>query len=274
MTEEIEELVRLYPGGRRPSAGPLHPSDVQAKAGALKLDPSGASSPSLLSALNSVRHRIRDGVPLQDTTPVAFRMVRLESLSDQVVATATPVQTVFQCRYADVPTQRYMNAQVVPGTLVAYLDGAWTPTHPTVDVDTNGNFTLPTPPVAALLITYAYQYLSDGEIYENIDNARKWLREFSSVTLIPDGLSHALVSYAAALCLEELQVTATLAPVDAGDSRVDWSKLADAYGKAATVQYARAERERLEFYTQGPEALDPTALDVSAPTFRPYTPEH
>jgi hypothetical protein len=200
-------------------------------------------------------------------------MVRLEELTDQIPAAATPTQTVFQARYVDVPTQQYMNVQVVAGTLVAYVDGSWVPTVPIADVDQNGNFTLPIAPVARLLITYAWQYLADGEIDQFVDEARQWLREFVAVTMIPDGLVPALVSYAASRALTALQRSATLAPVKAGDSDVDWSKLATAYQQAAKASYDLACSERTAYYTQGPEALDPLAIDVSAVHIPPYTPE-
>lgn len=232
----------------------------------------GSASPSQLSARYAVRHRIRDGVPALDANPVPFNMVRLEDLSDQIGTPATPTQTVFQVRYSDIPTQRYMNAQVCPGTLVAFVDGSWTPTTPMVDVDTNGNFTLPSPPVSALRITYAWAYLADGEVDQMVDEARQWLREFASVNQIPDGLVPALVSYAASRCLTAIARSATLAPVKAGDSEVDWSKLGAAYLAEATAQYNTAIKERESFYTQGPEALDPTVADFGSVAIGTYTP--
>ena len=235
---------------------------------------SGQANPTLLSARYGVRHRIRDGVPLLDAAPVPYNMVRLESLSDQILAAATPTQTTFQCRYADVPTQRYMNAQVVPGTLVAYVDGSWTPATITQDVDQNGNFVLATAPVFQLLITYAWQYLSDGEIDQFVDEARQWLREFQSVTNVPDGLVPALISYASSRALEALGRSAILAPVHAGDADVDFSKLAESYAAAALVQYKKAQDERAAWYTMGPEALDPTVGDVGYTSWGQYTPLH
>lgn len=198
-------------------------------------------------------------------------MVRLEELSDQIGQAATPTLTVFQCRYADVPTQRYMNAQVVPATLVAYVDNAWTPTVPTRDVDVNGNFTLPVAPASRLLITYAWQYLSDGEIDQFVDESRQWLREFTDVTTIPDGLVPALVSYASARALRALQRSATLAQVRAGDSDVNWSELAKMYQGEADSQEKVGLAEREAYYTQGPEALAPS-VDVSSVSISPYTP--
>lgn len=235
---------------------------------------SGSANPTLLSARYGVRHRIRDGLPALDASPMPFSMVRLENLSDQIVATSTPTETVFQCRYDDVPTQRYMNAEVIPGTLTAYVDGSWTPATVTQDVDQNGNFTLAIAPTQALMITYAWQYLSDGEIDQFVDEARQWLREFSQVGSIPDGLVPALISYASSRALDALGRSAILAPVHAGDSEIDFSKLASSYATASTSQYNKAMKEREEFYTQGPEALDPTAADFSSVGVSAYTPLH
>jgi hypothetical protein len=53
---------------------------------------------------------------------------------------------------------------------------------------------------------------------------------------------------------------------------VDWSKLAVAYQAEAATQYALACKEREGYYTQGPEALDPTVGGFSAPAIGPYTP--
>jgi len=252
------------------TAAPVETTATRVQGPSLKLDPTGAASPTIASARNGIRHRIRDGVPSLDTNPVPFNVVRLESLSDQIPASGS--ETVYQVRFEDVPTQRYMNAQVVPGTLVAFVDGAWTPTTPSVDVDQNGNFTLASAPTTALLVTYAWQYLSDGEINQFIDEARQWLREFQTVDTIPDGLTHALISYGASRALYSLQRTAILAPVRAGDSDVDWSKLSASYQKAADQQYAIACKEREQYYSQFPESLDPTAVDVSAIVLQPYGP--
>jgi hypothetical protein len=83
------------------------------------------------------------GRPLGDATPVPYNLVRLEQLGDQIPAVATPTQRQFLVRFAGVPTEQYVTVQVIPATLVAYVDGSPTPVTPTVDVDRNGNFTLP-----------------------------------------------------------------------------------------------------------------------------------
>jgi hypothetical protein len=232
----------------------------------------GAANATQLSARYAVRHRIRDGVPMLDTNPVPFNQVRLESLSDQVQAVPTPTQTTFQCRFSDIPTQRYMNAQVCPGTLVAFVDGAWNPVTPSQDVDANGLFTLPVAPIVSLAISYAWQYFADGEIDQFTDEARAWLREFATIDLVPDGLTPALISYASGLALEALARSATLPSVQAADSNVGWDKIAAAYVLQAKAQGDRATAERLAWYTQGPEALDPMVGGFSSPSGSPYTP--
>jgi hypothetical protein len=232
------------------------------------------ASPTVATARNDVRHRLRDGVPVLDASPVPFNTVRLEDCSDQIPTPqpATPTQTVFQVRFDDVPTQRYLNVNACPGTLVAYVDGSWAPTTPTKDVDVNGNFTLPVVPLSQL-ITYSWQYFADGEIDQFVDEARSWLREFQTVTTIPDGLVPALISNAASRALQALARAATLVPVHAGDSDIDWSKLAAAYATQADTQCKRADAERLAFYSQGPEAVDPTVATFGSVNIgSPWTP--
>lgn len=217
-----------------------------------------AGNPTKLSARNAVRHQVRDGIPSGDAQPVPFNMVRLEALTDQIPPEpATPTQTVFQVRYDLVPTQNHMTVQPVPGTLVAYVDGSWTPTAPVADVDQNGNFTLPAAPLRTLLVTYAWQYLSDGEIDNFVERARQWLREFPTVAQVPDGLSHALTQYAAALALRGLARSANIANQKAGDTDVSFSDLARTYTAEADALEKRAETDREQFYSRGPEPLEP-----------------
>jgi hypothetical protein len=205
-----------------------------------------------------VRHQIRDGVATGDAVPVPFNMVRLEQLTDQIPPEeATPTHTTFQARFDLVPTQEHMTVQVVPGTLVAYVDGSWSPTFPSADVDGNGNFTLPAPPRAQLLITYAWQYLSDGEIDNFVEEARRWLREFPTVNEVPDGLIGALTRYASALALRALERSATIADQKAGDTQINFSDIAKAYSAEAKALTERAEKDREQFYSRGPEPLEP-----------------
>lgn len=231
----------------------------------------GAALPPTPNARNTVRHLLRDGTPWLDATPVPFNMVRLEELSDQIQQTATPTQTVFQLRFANVPTEQYMTVSAVPGTLVLYVDGSWAPTAPTVDVDLNGNFTLPVPPVTELMATYAWQYFSDGAVDQYVDQARQWLREFTTVALVPDGLMPALTHYAAALALRSLARQANIADLRAGDSEVSFSDLAKSYITQAAAMEKLAEGEREAYYTRGPEALAP-AVDVSSLVIDPFEP--
>src|ERR1700729_464486 len=219
-----------------------------------------ASEPTDLTARNAVRHQIRDGLPALDATPVPFNMVRLEPLTDQIGMAATPTQTVFQARYDLVPTQEHMTVTAVPGTLVAFIDGSWAPTSPSVDVDQNGNFTLPQPPLKELLVTYAWQYLSDGEIDNFVEESRRWLREFEEVSQIPDGLVGALTRYASALALRALQRTANIADQKAGDTEINFSDLAKSYATQAKELESRAEADRSAYYSRGAEKEEPFAL--------------
>ncbi len=231
----------------------------------------GAQSPSVESARYQVRHEIRDGMPALDANPTPFEMVRLEDLSDQIVQQATPASTQFQLRFQNVPLEQYATVYAVPGTLVAYVDG-WTPTPPTVDVDRNGNFTLPVAPVASLKITYGWQYFLDQAIDNFVDQARQWLREYTSVTLIPDGLNPALVHYASALALRALGRQLTLAMVRGGDAEIDLSALAKAYTTQADALEKTATAEREAYYSRGPEPLAPTATLIGTHQ-RPWTPQ-
>jgi hypothetical protein len=211
----------------------------------------------VLTARNAVRHQIRDGLSTLDATPVPFNMVRLEPLTDQVSIAATPTQTVFQVRYDLVPTQEHMTVTAVPATLVAFVDGSWTPTLPTKDVDAYGNFTLPSAPVKELLVSYAWQYLSDGEIDQFVEESRRWLREFGEVSQIPDGLTGALARYASALALRALMRTANIADQKAGDTGINFSDLAKSYATQAKELETRAQADRDAFYSRSSEALEP-----------------
>lgn len=229
----------------------------------------GSQSPTVQSARYQVRKQIRDGVPEMDATPVPFEMVRLESLGDQI---ATTTGNVFQLRFENVPLERFATVWCCPGTLVAYLDGSWAPTYPTVDVDQNGNFTLPVAPAAELLVTYGWQFFTDSDIDSFVDEARQWLREFAAVTNIPDALSPALIHYAAGLALSALARQLTLSPIKGGDADFDPSVLAKQYQAQAAALMATATAENKAYYDRGFEKLAP-AVDVAAPRgFRGWTP--
>lgn len=221
-----------------------------------------AGNPTRLYARNAVRHQVRDGMPIGDAVPQPFNMVRLEPLTDQIPTAeqeATPTHTTFQVRFDLVPTQGRMTVHAVPGSLVAYVDGSWTPTAPTSDVDDNGNFTLPVAPLKQLYVTYAWQYLSDGEIDNFVEEARRWLREFTTIEQVPDGLTSALVLYASARALKALERSANIANMKAGDAAIDFSELSKNYAKVAEGLEARAEKDREQYYSRGPEVLEPFA---------------
>lgn len=230
----------------------------------------GTQSPTVASARYQVRKQIRDGVPELDASPVPYELVRLEDLSDQIVSQATPAQTRFQLRFENVPLERFATVNYIPGTLVAYVD-AWTPTAPSQDADQNGNFVLPVAPVASLKITYGWQFFSDADIDSFVDESRQWLREFQSVTNVPDGLNPALVHYASNLALSALARQLTLSPVKGGDADIDLSALTKSYLAEAAALCSKAMQERSDYYSRGPEKLAP-AIDVSAAGFGDWTP--
>lgn len=221
----------------------------------------GSQSPTVQSARNQVRIELRDGLPALDATPVPFELVRLESLQDQI--TATPGH-IFQLRFENVPLERFATVNAIPGTLVAFVDGSWAPTLPVQDVDQNGNFTLPVAPVSALLVTYGWQFFTDTAIDNYVDQARQWLRQFQSVSMVPDGLNPALVHYAAGLALSALARQLTLSAQKAGTAEIDLSDITKAYQAQAAALIKLAGAERDAYYSRGSEALDPTAVDVSS----------
>jgi len=232
----------------------------------------GTQTLTVETARYQVRHQIRDGVPALDANPVPFEIVRLEDLSDQIVQQATPASTVFQLRFQNVPLEQFVTVNACPGTLVAFVDG-WTPTAPVVDVDQNGNFTLPVAPVASLKITYGWQFFTDSSIDNYVDDSRQWLREFPTLTTIPDALQPAVIYYAASLALSALARQLTLASVKAGTAQVDLNQITGEYEKQATDYMTRACQMRNDFYSRGPEKLAPD-ISVIAPSARSWTPRN
>lgn len=231
----------------------------------------GSQSPTIESARYQVRHEIRDGMPALDANPQPFELVRLEDLSDQITQQATPAQTQFQVRFANVPLEQFATVYPVPATLTCFVDG-WTPTAPSTDIDRNGNFTIPVAPVASLKATYGWQFFLDSAIDNYVDQARQWLREFTSVTGIPDGLNHPLIHYASALALRALGRQLTLAMVRGGDAEIDLSSLAKAYTTQADALEKTANAERDAYYSRGSETLAP-AVDMGGVHQRPWTPQ-
>lgn len=231
----------------------------------------GQQNPTVQTARYQVRHEIRDGMPELDATPVPFEQVRLESLSDQI--TPGVPQTVFQTRFQNVPLGQFVTVQAIPDTLVAYIDGSWAPTLPSVDVDQNGNFTLPVAPAASLMVSYGWQFFSDTAIDNYVDQARQWLREFAAVADVPDGLNHALVHYAAYLAMTALSRSVTMGILRAGAAEADLSKFATAYQEQAQQLFKTACFERDAYYSRLPESKDPTAVSVSSAGSYYWTPQ-
>jgi hypothetical protein len=231
----------------------------------------GSQNPTVQTARYQVRKQIRDGVPELDATPVPFEIVRLEDLSDQIVQQATPAQTRFQLRFQNVPLEQYVTVNAIPGTLVAYVD-AWTPTAPVQDVDQNGNFVLPVAPVASLKISYGWQFFNDPDIDTFVDQSRQWLREYQSVTNVPDGLNPALISYASSIALRALARLMTLGAVKGGDADIDLGALTKAYLAEATQLEAKACQQRSDYWSRGPEKLAPN-VDISSAGWRDWTPQ-
>lgn len=218
------------------------------------------------AARESVRRVIQDG----QTADGPYNLARLEDLSDEIPAQATPTQTQFLLRFESTPVQEYATVFCVPGTLTAYLDGSAIPTTPTVDVDRNGNFTLPVAPHTDLKVSYGWQWFQDTDVDDLVDKARAWLDAYATVDLVPDGLTPALVKYAAALACRALQRKVALADARAGDAELKLSQLAQAYGKQADALEKEAVADRTSF-SQRPERLAPTA-QVASLGLRPYQP--
>ncbi len=147
----------------------------------------------------------------------------------------------------------------------------WTPVHPTVDVDANANFTLPAAPTSSLLVTYGWQFYSDADVDGFVDEAREWLREYTDVTLVPDGLAPALIPYAGAIALRGLARKCTLADTRAGDAAVNFSALAKAYSADADKLEKEALAARQSYYSRADEALAPaaSATGLSIDPFQP-----
>jgi len=210
-----------------------------------------------------LRRAIQDG---ETSDGEVLSITRLEDLSDQVMSQATPTGVEFQVRFAAHPTQGYVSVFVVPGSLVAFVDGNPAPITPTVDVDANGVFTLAAPPDERLLVTYAWQYLQQPTLEGLLDEARAWLQgpaTFPTLEDVPDGLAAAVIDYAAARALRSLASKIQLASAKAGDAGVDWSDITKAYSVQAKERQATAEAARKSYYTRADQTLAP-ASEVAA----------
>lgn len=213
-------------------------------------------------ARDAVRRVIQDGMTQAAATNHAFSIVRLEDLTDQVAAQATPTGKTFQVRFSQVPTEEYVTVYAIPGTLVAFIDGSTTPAAPTTDVDQNGTFVVATAPVNSLQVTYAWQYFADDDIDDFLDRARSWLREYSSIAQVPDGLNPALIEYAAGEAVRALARKVSLADASAGDAKINLSQLTQEYQTQAKQLHAAAQSDRDSYWHRASETLAPAVATL------------
>jgi hypothetical protein len=222
----------------------------------------------MITYTDSVRRLIGDGALAGQA---AYNMVRLEDLSDQIAALATPVGTTFLVRFSQLPTENFVTAYAIAGSLVAYVDGSPSPVTPTSDVNANGNFTLAVAPVSQLQVTYAWQYFQDADVADFVDQARGWLAQ-PTLAGTPDGLATALVQYAASLALYAMSRRCALADVHAGDAGSQLSQLAAAYSKDAAALYADAIQARDSFYVGAGSRRTPAGA-IASIGLDPYQPK-
>jgi hypothetical protein len=227
------------------------------------------------AARDAVRALIRDGKPSYAQAP--FGLVRQESLSDQIGTAATPTLTQFYVRWANVPLGKNMTVTAVPSTIAAYRDGLTVPDtvsngKVTADIDQNGNFTLATAPVSALLVTYGWQIFADGDIDQLIADATSWLFQWSTIGAVPDQLNHALALYASGLACEGIGRQLQLPDVRAGEAAEDLSSVAKGYMASAKDFYARADKARIDYWTSADQPKQPAAgiTSLKYPVYQPY----
>lgn len=235
------------------------------------IPPVEASAISSTEYRDRLRRAIQDG---QTSSGEALAMARLEDLSEQVMQQSTPTGKQFQVRFAGVPTQNLVAAFVVPSTLVAFVDGQPAPVTPTVDVDSSGLFTLPNPPAETLQVTYAWQYFQDGSIEAFLQEARAWVQgpgTFSGLAEVPDGLSPALIDFAASRALRSLAAKIALASAKSGDSSMDFGALMKEYRAQADSRESAASAERKSYWGRSDQPLAP-ASSVGEAGYRNYQP--
>ena len=230
------------------------------------------------AARDAVRALIRDGKPSYASGP--FGLVRQESLSDLIPAVATPTLTQFYVRWANIPLGKNVTVSAVPSTIAAYRDGLTTPDTVanggvTADIDQNGNFTLKTPPVSQLLVTYGWQIFADGDIDQLIADSSSWLFQWvdsGGISAIPDQLNHALAMYAAGLACESIGRQLQLPDVTAGEAKEDLSGVAKGYMASAKDFFARADKARVDYWTSADQPKQPAAAvtSVKYPVYQPY----
>jgi hypothetical protein len=206
-----------------------------------------------------LRRAIQDG---QTSDGETLAVARLEDLSDQVMAQATPTGLKFQVRFAGIPTQNFVSAFVVPDSLVAFVDASASPVTPAVDVDVNGVFTLAAPPAERLQVTYAWAYFQTPSLEAFLDEARAWVigpATLPEINEVPDGLMPALLDNAAARALRALAAKIQLASAHSGDSGMDFSDLTKAYSLQAKEKMASAELARKSYYGRADQTLAPAS---------------
>lgn len=229
------------------------------------------------AARDAVRALIRDGQPTY--APQPFGLVRQEQLSDQIPAAATPTLTEFYVRWANVPLGKNVTVTAVPATIAAYRDGRTIPDTianggVSADIDQNGNFTLATPPVSALLVTYGWQAFSNGDLDQLIADASSWLFQWvdaGGIGAIPDQLNHALALYAAGLACNALARQLRLPDVSAGEAKEQLSAVAKGYETDAKDFLARADKARADYWTSADQPKQPAAAAVGLryPNYQP-----
>lgn len=231
--------------------------------------------PKLVLSSSVTRDRVRRAIQDGKTSDgEVLAVARLEDLSDQVMQQATPSATKFQVRFTAVPTQNFVSCFVVPLTLVAFVDGNPAPVTPSVDVDSNGVFTLPSPPAETLQVTYCWEYFQDASLDGFVDEARAWIAgpaTYASLGEVPDGLTPALIDYAAARALRALASKCALANARAGDSEMSFGELMKAYAANAKEKEATASAARQSYYTRADQTLAPV-MEGSSLNIPPYQP--
>jgi hypothetical protein len=214
-----------------------------------------------------VRRLIADGQPSSGEPP--FQMTRLESLSDQIPFTSSPTQVLFHVRFTQTPTQNYVAAWVIPGSLVCYVDFNAVPVTPTSDADFNGQFSVPSAPQTDLKVSYGWQYHTDQALDAYLDQARAWL-QFTDLEQVPDALTPALTHHAASLAMSAMAARCNQPNVSSGSARADLSDIATRYSAEAAVLEMKA-RAYWEDYELPPSKFRPVGFTVTIPT-RPYQP--
>lgn len=206
-------------------------------------------------ARDSVRRLIGDGRP---SNGPPFGIVRLEDLSDQIQAQATPTQTGFLLRFTQVPTFGSVTCYAIPASITAYLDGSTNPVAPTVDADSSVRFVLPTPPVARLQVTYGWQYHNDIDVDSWVDDARAWLG-YGSVAAVPDRLRPALNFFAASQACSAMATRCALGAVTAGQASSDLEAIGKRYSEQSKALMAQARAVRKDA-VDPPEETNPAAM--------------